>query len=107
MGMRASSSAFGSRQIAVMDMDFEGLSPALVAEELSSGYGISGTIPGVVKVFGESFLGLNSADFTNFDDDFGTPNELYGGPGIGLGGASIENFEGGKFDLGFLSFATP
>ncbi len=73
-------------------MDFEGLPAGMIVDELSSGLGVTGPLTGVIKVVGESFLGSNTAvifdssDPTGEDEDLGTPNENFGGPGISTEG---------------------
>ncbi|WP_193212836.1 hypothetical protein [Luteolibacter marinus] len=79
------------------ELDFEGLPAGTVAFELSEGAGISGGPAGTVGVNGYSsafgfainpVLIFDSANPTGGDDDLGTPNEIYAGPGIGAPGAT-------------------
>jgi hypothetical protein len=79
------------------NIDFEGLPAGLVVYELTEGAGVSGGLEGSIGVLGfNPFFGLafntaiifDSSNPTGFDDDLGTPNEAYAGPGIGAGGAT-------------------
>ena len=80
-------------------IDFEGLPAGTIVDQLSTGSGITGDLGGPVSVFGfNPALGLvnaavvfDSSDPSGGDDDLGTPNEFFGGPGIGDAGA-ISNF---------------
>lgn len=92
----------GSAALAA-DIDFEGLQPGSVVDQVSEGAGVSGSLNGFVGVFGFNPLfgvGTNAAivfdsscapggipqDCTGGDFDLGTPNEDFGGPGVGIGG---------------------
>ena len=85
------------------DIDFEGLAAGQIIGNISSGNGISGDLKGSVEVFGFSpafGAGTNAAvifdsscppggvpsDCTGRDDDLGTPNQVFGGPGVGAAG---------------------
>ncbi len=78
------------------DIDFEGIAPGTILDEVSEGSGITGNLNGVqVDVFGSNpdfSAGTNaavvfdSANPTGGDVDLGTPNEVFGGPGVGAGG---------------------
>jgi len=85
------------------EIDFEGLPPGTIVNELSKGQGITGNINGVVKVLGHNtiFPTTNAAIIFDssctptslsiceeFDLDLGTPHMDFGGPGIGDGGAA-------------------
>ena len=85
------------------EMDFEGLPAGTVIYQLSAGAGMSAGFPGIVKVTGYSaqfgpgtnpVLIFDSSDPTGGDVDLGTPNQAYGGPGIGGGGASNDTAYG-------------
>jgi hypothetical protein len=75
-------------------VDFEGLDAGCIVSSLSSGNGITGPLIGTVSVVGvtPSLLPANTAIIfdtanpTGGDLDLGTPNENFGGPGIGTGG---------------------
>lgn len=80
-------------------IDFEGLPKGTVITELSAGSGISGcAVNGVVSVESSNSIFSNEAavvfdsDCTVpcvgkwKDSDLGSPNETFGGPGVGLGG---------------------
>lgn len=82
------------------ELDFEGLPDGTVVVELSAGAGMSAGFPGIVKVTGYSaqfgpgvnpVLIFDSSDPTGGDTDLGTPNQAYGGPGVGNGGASNDS----------------
>jgi hypothetical protein len=79
------------------ELDFQGLPAGTVVFELSAGAGMSAGFPGIVKVTGYSaefgpginpVLIFDSSDPTGTDYDLGTPNQAYGGPGVGNAGAS-------------------
>ena len=83
--------------VQAFELDFEGLPAGTVVFELSAGAGMSAGFPGIVKVTGYSaqfgpginpVLIFDSSDPTGGDVDLGTPNEAYGGPGVGNAGAS-------------------
>ena len=78
-------------------LDFEGLTAGTIPHQLTAGAGLTGDAPGVVGVRGTSVMfgaGVNcavvfdSSHPTGGDWDLGTPNQFYGGPGIGSGGLS-------------------
>lgn len=77
-------------------VDFEGIAPGTIVSSLTNGAGITGPILGTVGVLGHTpSLGaantaviFDSANPNVEDPDLGTPNELYGGLGVGAGGAS-------------------
>ncbi|GAB4363594.1 MAG: hypothetical protein Kow0042_01600 [Calditrichia bacterium] len=75
-------------------IDFEGIEPGTIVDQV---YGASGTGPIGVYAFNDQLTsvfpaGANaavifpSADPPGIDFDLGTPNETFGGPGIGSGG---------------------
>ncbi len=85
------------------EIDFEGLPEGTVVDEVSEGAGASGGLNGTVGIFGFNPLfgvGTNAAvifdsscppggianDCSGEDVDLGTPNEDFGGPGVGVGG---------------------
>jgi hypothetical protein len=76
-------------------VDFEGLAPGTVVDSLSTGAGIDGVLLGSITVLGwtptlvgNTAVVFNSSYPTGRDWDLGTPNEAFGGPGIGKGGAT-------------------
>jgi hypothetical protein len=86
-----------------IEIDFEGLPAGTVVFELRAGLGISAGFLGIVQVTGYSagfgpatnpVLIFDSSNPTGGDFDLGTPNQVYGGPGIGDGGASNDGHEG-------------
>lgn len=87
--------ATGSAQV-TGTIDFEGLTPGALISELSSSEGV-----GPISIYGsnERFPGMNvatifdSAAPTGGDVDLGTPNETFGGPGIGVGGEMGQPYE--------------
>ena len=97
------------------DLDFEGLQEGEIVSEVSTGSGVTGDLKGTVDVFGfnPSFgMGTNAAvvydsdcppggpaDCSGGDTDLGTPNETFGGPGVGTGGEKFMPFEN-EFPLG-------
>jgi hypothetical protein len=93
-GCPSTQKAAPTKALQLSVVDFEGLPAGTIVDELSSGAGVTGPLVGVIKVSSINDDGLNvacifdSANPTNSDLDLGTPNELYGGPGIGVGGAS-------------------
>lgn len=80
------------------DLDFEGLPAGTIVNEMSQGAGISGDLKGAVEVFGFNprFGPLTNAAVvydssctggcSGQDDDLGTPNSDFGGPGIDADG---------------------
>lgn len=88
-----------------VDIDFEGLAPGTIVDEVSSGAGITGSLPGTVGVyaFNPRFgSGTNAAVIFDssaasvsiamgVDRDLGTPNEVFGGPGVGIGGETTND----------------
>ena len=85
------------------ELDFEGLPDGTVIYQLSAGAGMSAGFPGIVKVTGYSaefgpginpVLIFDSSDPTGGDIDLGTPNQAYGGPGVGGGGVSNDTPHG-------------
>lgn len=92
---------FGGSPASAAEMDFEGLPMGTIVTELSEGAGLSGGASGTVQVFGRNSLFGNtnvaiifdsscpvtSLSYCNAADlDLGTPNETFGGPGVGIGG---------------------
>ena len=87
------------------NIDFEGLPAGTIVDSVSEGKGISGSFPGSVKVFAvnPSFgEGVNAAvifdsscspfgDCSGGDQDLGTPNVVFGGPGEGIGGEDFND----------------
>ena len=77
-------------------IDFEGLATGTVLTQV---FGNAGTGPVLVNGFNpdlgavDAALVFDSANPTGGDDDLGTPNQTFGGPGIGLGGAMGSAFE--------------
>ncbi len=76
-------------------IDFEGLDPGTIVSELSSGKGITGDMTGTIGVFAynpdfgpstNAAVVFDSSDPSGGDDDLGTPNENFGGPGVGDAG---------------------
>jgi hypothetical protein len=85
----------GPSVVLVAVVDFEGLAPGTVVHSLTSGAGINGLLLGSISVLGwtptlvgNTAVVFNSSYPTGRDDDLGTPNEAFGGPGIGKGGAT-------------------
>ncbi len=91
-------------------IDFEGLQEGQVIDRVENGAGGNGLPDGYVGVFGfNPFFGVlvNAAivfdsaclpggtklDCTGWDNDLGTPNETFGGPGHGPGGEAGQPFE--------------
>ncbi len=84
------------------DLDFEGLAPGTIVDELSTGAGVSGALGGSVGVNGfnpdlgaenNAAVVFDSSSPPGIDFDLGTPNETFGGPGIGSGGEMGEPFQ--------------
>ncbi len=95
--------AFSAANVLAADIDFEGLDEGQVVDKVSAGAGVSGNLKGHVNIFGfnPAFgMSVNAAivfdsdcpptftpgDCSGEDPDLGTPNETFGGPGVGLGG---------------------
>jgi hypothetical protein len=91
-------------------IDFEGLPEGYIIDEISPGQGVTGPLSGVIAVqgFNPIFgLGVNAAivfdsscppggvplDCSGNDDDLGTPNETFGGPGVGEAGEAGQEFQ--------------
>ena len=99
-----------SWQAQAAEMDFEGLAEGEIVSEVSTGAGVSGNLKGTVSVFGFNpgfGVGTNAAvvydsdclpsngpaDCSGEDADLGSPNDEFGGPGIGSGGEAGSAFE--------------
>jgi len=94
-------------EVRAADIDFEGLTPGLVVEELAEGAGMTGSRSGGtvgVSGFNPTFPGINASvifDSANPtggsggtpDFDLGTPHADFGGPGIGIGGQAGSPFQ--------------
>lgn len=83
-----------------IELDFEGLPAGFVVFELSEGLGVSGGLAGIISVQGfNPVFGLldnaavifDSSNPSGEDDDLGTPNEAFSGPGIGAGGTTTND----------------
>ncbi|MBT8442465.1 MAG: hypothetical protein KJO76_08770 [Gammaproteobacteria bacterium] len=92
-------------------IDFEGLPAGTIVDELSKGAGIDGNATGVVKVQGRNTIFPNTNAAIIFDSDcpvvidpvfsdcgrddldIGSPNEDFGGPGVGEGGEAGSPFQ--------------
>jgi hypothetical protein len=83
------------------DVDFEGIAPGTIVDELTTGAGVSGSIPGPIGVDGfnpglttsvkcvngppcNAATVFDSENPPSFDLDLGTPNECVGGLGVDL-----------------------
>jgi hypothetical protein len=83
------------------EIDFEGIAPGTIVDELTTGAGVTGSIPGPVGVDGfnpalaasakcangppcNAAVVFDSANPPGIDFDLGTPNECVGGPGVDL-----------------------
>ncbi len=86
------------------EVDFSNLPAGTIVDSLSKGLGVTGNLHGTIGVFGfnPSFGGstntaviFDSGNPTGGDLDFGTPNEDFGGPGIGIGGEFGMPYENG------------
>jgi hypothetical protein len=88
------------------DIDFEGLEPGTILYQVSAGVGATADLPGTVGVFGfnpKFGAGTNAAVVFDSSDnyvkpslgsqflDLGTPNEVFGGPGVGEGGETTND----------------
>lgn len=98
--------ASAGSQARAADIDFEGLSAGDIVNQVSTGAGISGNINGSVGVFGfnptlagnQAMVydsscppGGNSSNCSGGDFDLGTPNEMFGGPGVGIAGETTND----------------
>jgi hypothetical protein len=94
-----------SSLIQAAEIDFEGLTAGLIVDRVQNGSGATGLPSGYVGIFGfkpSAGLLTNTAiiydsdcppggvasDCTGEDIDLGSPNENFGGPGVGVGGAA-------------------
>ena len=101
------------------EIDFEGLAPATILDEVSTGFGVTGNVPGTIGIDGfnpalsasdkcEGALPCNAAvvfDSSNpfiRDLDLGTPNECALGPGVDQ---SLGDKTGGECDSPFQNLA--
>jgi len=82
-----------TKAIQVSVVDFENLPAGTIVSSLSSGAGISGPLVGSVGVLGftpgfgtNTSVIFDSSNPSGEDDDLGTPNIAFAGPGIGAGG---------------------
>ena len=83
------------------ELDFSNLPAGTVVKELSTGAGITGKLGGKVSVWGHnpkisnknSAVVFDSSEPSGEDLDLGTPNETFGGSGVGLGGESGKEFK--------------
>jgi hypothetical protein len=88
------------------ELDFEGLLPGTVLYTITPGLGATPDLPGPVQVFGYNpKFGANTNAAVVFDSsdnyvmpslgseflDLGTPNEVFGGPGVGEGGETTND----------------
>lgn len=94
--------ALASSGLMAAEMDLDGLPAGTIVFELEEGNGISGSLNGKIYVlaFNPVFgLGINAAvvfdtsDPSGGDDDLGTPNMDFGGPGVGIGGEAGSPFQ--------------
>jgi hypothetical protein len=83
-----------TKAVQVSVVDFEGLPAGTIVSSLSSGAGISGPLVGSVGVLGftpgigsNTSVIFDSSDPSGEDDDLGTANENFGGPGISTDGS--------------------
>jgi len=76
-------------QILEFDVDSD-LNPILAGQDLSFAYANDGIFIEVIRPDGSPGLPIafDSSNPTGGDFDLGTPNEIYGGPGVGAGGSS-------------------
>ena len=86
----------GENGLEIDIIDFEGIAPGTILSEV---YGNLGSGPVLVSGY-NPFLGdtnaaviFDSSNPTGYDDDLGTPNEDFGGPGIGEGGKAGSEFQ--------------
>lgn len=78
-------------------LDFDGLPPGTIVDQLFGvgglgPIGVRGTSPGVGGFFNAALI-FDSSTPTGGDSDLGTPNETFGGPGIGEGGEVGQPFQ--------------
>ncbi len=71
------------------EINFEGLTPGEIVHELTEGNGVTGTHGGSIAVMGHipSFMGnsavvFDSSNPTGGDNDLGSPNQEFTGPGV-------------------------
>jgi len=102
-GCPSSNKDAATKAIQVSVVDFENLPTGTIVNSLSSGAGISGPLLGSVGVLGftpgfatNTAVIFDSANPSGEDDDLGTPNEAFGGPGIGTGGTATNATALGK-----------
>ena len=89
------------------EIDFEGLQEGEIIDQVSNGNGANGLPGGHIDVFGfNPPFGFNTNAAIVFDSscpggcsgedpDLGSPNETFGGPGVGVGGEMGQPFENG------------
>ncbi len=87
------------------EIDFEGLPAGLIPDTLTTGAGVTGPLKGEIGVFGFSpAFGASTNAAVVFDSscpggcsgndsDLGTPNQTFGGPGVGAGGEAGQSTE--------------
>ncbi len=92
------------------DIDFSGLTPGDIIDELTEGAGVTGSMGGSIGVNGynpglsssskcaneppcNAAVVFDSSAPPGIDYDLGTPNEDFGGPGVGVGGEAGAPFQ--------------
>jgi len=89
-------------------IDFEGIAPGTILNQVFSNtgagpIGVSGFNPDLGMV--NAAVVFNSSNRTGEDSDLGTPNETFGGPGIGAGGEMGSPFQNDQRLLNVLIVA--
>ncbi len=97
------------------EIDFEGVTPGTILDEVSTGFGVTGNVPGTIGIDGfnpalsasskcgnappcNAAVVFDSSNPPGIDFDLGTPNECVAGPGIdkslsdGTGGECVSPF---------------
>lgn len=96
------------------EINFVGLPAGTVVFQVSTGLGVTGALSGTIQVFGfnpafgpgtNAAIIFDSSNPTGGDTDLGTPNETFGGPGIGVGGEMGQPFENGQALFNILIIA--